>query len=141
MEKKENIKSLSFSESVDHMVDRAFAVLDMDPGVANAIKACDSIIQVNFTVNIRGKIEIFTGWRATHSYHRLPAKGGIRYASIVTQDEVQALAALMTYKCSIVDVPFGGSKGGLLIDPSKYSRDEMQLITRRLRGNSSVKAF
>ncbi len=141
MAKKENNKSLSFSESVDHMADRAFAVLDMDPGVANAIKACDSIIQVNFNVNIRGKIEIFTGWRATHSDHRLPAKGGIRYASIVNQDEIQALAALMTYKCAIVDVPFGGSKGGLLIDPSKYSRDEMQVITRRFTRELVRKGF
>ena len=123
--------SHSFSKSVDLMADRAFAVMDMDPGVANAIKASEAIIEVNFPVSIRGKIEVFTGWRATHSTHRLPAKGGIRFAPIVNQDEVEALAALMTYKCAIVDVPFGGSKGGLLIDPSKYDRDEMQIITRR----------
>ncbi len=89
--------SLSFSESVDFMADRAFAVMDMDPGVASAIKACDAIIEVNFPVNIQGKIQVFTGWRATHSTHRLPSKGGIRYAAIVNQDEVKALAALMTY--------------------------------------------
>ena len=123
--------SESFSKSVDHMADRAFTALDMDPGIANAIKACEAIIEVNFPVKIKGRIEVFTGWRATHSSHRLPAKGGIRFASIVNQDEVEALASLMTYKCAIVDVPFGGSKGGLLIDPSKYDRDEMQLITRR----------
>lgn len=123
--------SESFSKSVDHMADRAFAVLDMDPGIANAIKACEAIIEVNFAVKIKGNVEVFTGWRATHSTHRLPAKGGMRFAPIVNQDEVEALAALMTYKCAIVDVPFGGSKGGLLIDPSKYDRDEMQLITRR----------
>jgi glutamate dehydrogenase (NAD(P)+) len=122
---------LSFSQSVNHMVDRALQVLDIDPGVAEAIKSCESIIQVNFPVSFDGRIEVFTGWRAVHSTHRLPAKGGIRYAQIVNQDEVVALAALMTYKCAIVDVPFGGSKGGLLIDPSKYSRDQMQLITRR----------
>ena len=124
-------KSHSFSKSVDHMADRAFAVLGMDPGIANAIKACEAIIELNFPVKIKGKIEVFTGWRATHSTHRLPAKGGIRFAPIVNQDEVEALASLMTYKCAIVDVPFGGSKGGLLIDPSKYDRDEIQLITRR----------
>lgn len=141
MAKKDHKKSLSFSESVNHMVDRAFAVLDMDPGIANAIKACDAIIQVNFNVNIRGKIEVFTGWRATHSNHRLPAKGGIRYAPIVSQDEVEALASLMTYKCAIVDVPFGGSKGGLLIDPANYTRDEMQAITRRFARELIRKGF
>ncbi len=121
----------SFSKSVDHMADRAFAALNTDPGIANAIKACEAIIEINFPVTIKDRIEVFTGWRATHSTHRLPVKGGIRFAPIVNQDEVEALAALMTYKCAIVDVPFGGSKGGLLIDPSKYTRDEMQLITRR----------
>ena len=131
MVKKHTKKALSFSESVNMMADRAFSTLDMDPGVANAIKSCESLVQVNFPVQLKDKIEIFTGWRAVHSTHRLPAKGGIRFAPIVDQDEVEALAALMTYKCAIVDVPFGGSKGGLLIDPAQYSRDEMQLITRR----------
>ncbi|NIN35002.1 MAG: glutamate dehydrogenase, partial [Gammaproteobacteria bacterium] len=91
------------------MADRAFAVLGMDPYLANTIKACEAIVEVNFPVLIRGKLEVFTGWRAAHSTHRLPVKGGIRYAPIVNQDEVEALAALMTYKCAIVDVPFGGS--------------------------------
>ena len=141
MTNKKNNLTLSFSESVNHMVDRAFAVLDMDPGIASAIKACETIIEVNFSVNIRGKIEVFTGWRATHSTHRLPAKGGIRFASIVDQDEVEALAALMTYKCAIVDVPYGGSKGGLLIDPSKYTREEMQLITRKFARELIRKGF
>lgn len=141
MTKNNDKQSLSFSQSVNHMVDRAFSVLKMDPGVANAIKACDSIIEVNFSVSIRDKIEVFTGWRATHSTHRLPAKGGIRFASIVDQDEVEALAALMTYKCAIVDVPYGGSKGGLLIDPSKYSRDELQAITRRFARELIRKGF
>ena len=121
----------TFSESVNYMVDRALAAMDISPDVALAIKSCNAVIQLKFPVKIRGKIEIFCGWRATHSTHRLPAKGGIRYAPIVDQDEIEALAALMTYKCAIVDVPFGGSKGGVMIDPSKYSRDEMELITRR----------
>ena len=113
------------------MADRAFDVMGIDPGIATTIKACEAIIELNFAVNLNGKMEVFTGWRATHSTHRLPVKGGIRYAPIVNQDEVEALAALMTYKCAIVDVPFGGSKGGLLIEPSKYSRNELQIITRR----------
>ena len=122
---------LSFLESVDHMVDRALLSMDLASDVAEAIKACNAVIQVKFPVKIRGKVQVFSGWRAVHSTHRLPAKGGIRFAPCVDQNEVEALAALMTYKCAIVDVPFGGSKGGLLIDPRQYDRDEMQLITRR----------
>jgi glutamate dehydrogenase (NAD(P)+) len=125
------IQEVSFRESVDRMVDSALEVMDLAPDVAAAIKACTAVLKVNFPVKIRGKIEMFSGWRAVHSTHRLPAKGGIRYAPCVNQNEVEALAALMTYKCAIVDVPFGGSKGGLLIDPRKYERDEMELITRR----------
>jgi len=121
----------SFRQSVDLMASKAMRAIDLAPDIANAIKTCNSVIQVSFPVKIRDKIEVFTGWRATHSIHRLPAKGGIRYALAVDQDEVEALAALMTYKCAIVDVPFGGSKGGLHIDPSQYSRDEMERITRR----------
>ena len=122
---------ISFRESVDLMVDKAIAAIKLEPDVAAAIKSCNSVLQVKFPVKINGKIEVITGWRAVHSTHRLPVKGGIRYAPIVDQDEIEALAALMTYKCAIVDIPFKGSKGGLLIDPKKYTRDEMQLITRR----------
>lgn len=122
---------LSFRESVEHMVDRALKFLELDEGVANSIKACNCVLKVQFPVKIRDRIQVFTGWRAVHSNHRLPAKGGIRYAPIVNQDEIEAMAALMTYKCAIVDVPFGGSKGGLIIDPLQYTRDELQLITRR----------
>ncbi len=132
---------LSFTDSVNHMADRAFLALDIDEGVANAIKTCSATIQVNFPVEIDGKVEVFTGWRSVHSTHRLPAKGGIRYATIVDQDEVEALAALMTYKCAIVDVPFGGSKGGLMIDPSKYSRSDMKKITRRFARELVRKGF
>jgi len=136
-----NKEKLSFRQSVDHMVDRAMRALNLDEGTASAIKACNSVLQVRFPVKIRGKIEVFTGWRAVHSTHRLPAKGGIRFAPYVDQDEVEALAALMTYKCALLDVPFGGSKGALLIDPSKYDRDEMQLITRRFTLELARKGF
>ncbi len=131
----------SFSESVAQMTERAFEALGLDAGVAGAIKACDAVLQVRFPVEIRGRIETFTGWRAVHSTHRLPSKGGIRFAPIVSQDEVEALAALMTYKCAIVDVPFGGSKGGLMIDPRDYERAEMQLITRRFTRELARKGF
>ncbi|MDH5484610.1 MAG: Glu/Leu/Phe/Val dehydrogenase [Gammaproteobacteria bacterium] len=131
----------SFRESVDLMVDRAITAMDLDQSVAAAIKSCNAVLQVSFPVKIRGKIEVFTGWRAVHSTHRLPSKGGIRYAPYADQDEVEALAALMTYKCAIVDVPFGGSKGALLIDPALYDRDELELITRRFAHELIRKGF
>ncbi|GMR20031.1 MAG: Glu/Leu/Phe/Val dehydrogenase [Gammaproteobacteria bacterium] len=136
-----NISKITFRDSVDLMADRAMAAMDLDPGTIAAIKACNSVLQVKFPVKIRGEIQVFTGWRAVHSTHRLPSKGGIRFASIVNQDEVEALAALMTYKCAIVDVPFGGSKGGLLIDPIQYSRDELEKITRRFTLELARKGF
>jgi len=132
---------LNFRQSVDHMVDRAIEVMDLDRDVAAAIKPCTSVLQVTFPVLINGRVQVFTGWRAVHSIHRQPSKGGIRYALTVDQDEVEALAALMTYKCAIVDVPFGGSKGGLYIDPNEYSRDDMQIITRRFARELANKGF
>ena len=81
----------SFSKSVNQMATKAFDALSLDAGLANAIKACNAVLQVTFPVEIDGKIQNFTGWRAVHSTHRLPSKGGIRYALIVNQDEVEAL--------------------------------------------------
>ncbi len=137
----QTITGLSFRDSVDHMAEKAMKAIKLDPKIAAAIKACNTVIQVSFPVDIRGRVEMFTGWRAVHSTHRLPVKGGIRYASYVDQNEVEALAALMTYKCAIVDVPFGGSKGGLHIDPSQYSRDEMEKITRRFTRELATRGF
>lgn len=131
----------SFKAGVNHMAERAFHALNLDPGIARAIAATDAVLQVSFPVEIDGRVETFTGWRAVHSNHRLPAKGGIRYAPVVDQDEVEALAALMTYKCAIVDVPFGGSKGGLAIDPRQYARADMQRITRRFARELARKGF
>jgi glutamate dehydrogenase (NAD(P)+) len=123
---------LSFSQNVDKMVDRALTHLTLPPGLPEQIKACSSVLQVQFPVRLGdNKYHVFKGWRAVHSVHRLPVKGGIRFAPEVHQDEVEALAALMTYKCAIVDVPYGGSKGGLLIDPRNYALEEMEIITRR----------
>lgn len=131
----------TFLENVNLMVDQAMSVMKLDKGLEEAIKVCSSILQVRFPVEIKGKIKIFTGWRAVHSTHRLPSKGGIRYAPEVDQDEVEALAALMTYKCAIVDVPFGGSKGGLIINPAEYNRDELQRITRRFAMELARRGF
>jgi glutamate dehydrogenase (NAD(P)+) len=121
----------SFRESVDLMFNRAVAAMDLRPGLVEKIRVCNSTYTVRFGVRLRGKIETFTGYRSVHSEHMEPVKGGIRYSLAVNQDEVEALAALMTYKCALVEAPFGGSKGGLCIDPRKYEEHELEQITRR----------
>ncbi|MFZ5750853.1 MAG: Glu/Leu/Phe/Val family dehydrogenase [Pseudomonadota bacterium] len=121
----------SFRQSVDLMFNRAIAVMDLGPGLAEKIRVCNSTYTVRFGVRLRGKIETFTGYRSVHSEHMEPVKGGIRYALSVNQDEVEALAALMTYKCALVEAPFGGSKGGLCIDPRAWEEHELEQITRR----------
>lgn len=125
------IKEPSFRESVDLMFNRAVALMDLPPGLEEKIRVCNATYTVRFGVRLRGQIETFTGYRSVHSEHMEPVKGGIRYAPSVNQDEVEALAALMTYKCALVEAPFGGSKGGLCIDPRKYDEHELELITRR----------
>ncbi|MBI1416099.1 MAG: glutamate dehydrogenase [Limimaricola sp.] len=121
----------SFRESVDIMFNRAVALMDLSPGLEEKIRVCNSTYTVRFGVRLRGQIHTFTGYRSVHSEHMEPVKGGIRYAMSVHQDEVEALAALMTYKCALVDAPFGGSKGGLRIDPREWEEHEMEQITRR----------
>ncbi len=121
----------TFRESVDIMFNRATALMDLSPGLQNKIRVCNSTYTVRFGVRLRGSIQTFTGYRSVHSEHMEPVKGGIRFATSVNQDEVEALAALMTYKCALVEVPFGGSKGGLCIDPREWEEHEMELITRR----------
>jgi glutamate dehydrogenase (NAD(P)+) len=113
------------------MFNRAVALLDLPPGLEEKIRVCNATYTVRFGVRLRGKIETFTGYRSVHSEHMEPVKGGIRFAMGVNQDEVEALAALMTYKCALVEAPFGGSKGGLRIDPRLYDEHELELITRR----------
>lgn len=121
----------SFRESVDLMFNRAVRLMDLPAGLENKIRVCNSTYTVRFGVRLRGKIETFTGYRSVHSEHMEPVKGGIRYALSVNQDEVEALAALMTYKCALVETPFGGSKGGLCIDPRQWDEHELEQITRR----------
>lgn len=121
----------SFRESVDLMFNRAVALMDLPPGLEEKIRVCNATYTVRFGVRLRGQIQTFTGYRSVHSEHMEPVKGGIRYAPNVHQDEVEALAALMTYKCALVEAPFGGSKGGLRINPREYDEHEMELITRR----------
>ena len=121
----------SFRESVDLMFNRAVSLMDLPPGLEEKIRVCNATYTVRFGVRLRGEMVTFTGYRSVHSEHMEPVKGGIRYAINVHQDEVEALAALMTYKCALVEAPFGGSKGGLCIDPRKYEEHELELITRR----------
>jgi glutamate dehydrogenase (NAD(P)+) len=121
----------SFRESVDLMFNRAVALMDLPPGLEEKIRVCNATYTVRFGVRLRGQIQTFTGYRSVHSEHMEPVKGGIRYAPSVHQDEVEALAALMTYKCALVEAPFGGSKGGLRIDPRQYDEHELEQITRR----------
>ena len=121
----------TFRESVDMMFNRAVALMDLSPGLEQKIRVCNSTYTVRFGVRLRGKIETFVGYRSVHSEHMEPVKGGIRFAMNVNQDEVEALAALMTYKCALVEAPFGGSKGGLCIDPRQYEEHELEQITRR----------
>ncbi|WP_284164209.1 Glu/Leu/Phe/Val dehydrogenase [Frigidibacter sp. SD6-1] len=121
----------SFRQSVDLMFNRAVRLMDLSPGLEEKIRVCNSTYTVRFGVRLRGKIETFTGYRSVHSEHMEPVKGGIRYATSVNQDEVEALAALMTYKCALVETPFGGSKGGLCIDPRQWDEHELESITRR----------
>lgn len=121
----------SFRDSVDTMFQHAARILDLPPGLEEKIRVCNSTYVVRFGVRLRGDIHTFTGYRSVHSEHQEPVKGGIRYALDVNQDEVEALAALMTYKCALVQLPFGGSKGGLCIDPRAWSEEELERITRR----------
>jgi glutamate dehydrogenase (NAD(P)+) len=121
----------SFRESVDLMFNRAVALMDLPPGLEEKIRVCNATYTVRFGVRLRGEMRTFTGYRSVHSEHMEPVKGGIRYAPSVNQDEVEALAALMTYKCALVEAPFGGSKGGLCIDPRQYDEHELEQITRR----------
>lgn len=123
------LKNPTFKENVNAFVLKAAKAIKLKDDLINHIRSTHSVIQVNVGIKIKNKIENFTGWRAVHSEHRLPSKGGIRYSPHVNQDETEALAALMTYKCAVVDIPFGGSKGSLKIDPQQYSKQELKSIT------------
>ncbi len=121
----------SFRESVELMFNRAASLMNLPSGLEEKIRVCNATYTVRFGVRLRGEIKTFTGYRSVHSEHMEPVKGGIRYAISVDQDEVEALASLMTFKCALVETPFGGSKGGLCIDPREYEEHELELITRR----------
>src|SRR5207249_3843437 len=125
-------EDLNFNRIVSMQFDRAAKYLKIHPALLGQIKACNNVYYFQFPVRFGGdNYEIFEGWRAEHSQHKKPVKGGFRFSDLVNQVEIMGLAALMTYKCAIVDVPFGGSKGGVRFNPKKYSEEQLEKITRR----------
>ena len=132
----------SFLGQVNRMFNKAAAMTGHPAGLLDQIKGCNSIYRIEFPLRRDdGSIEVIRAFRAEHSHHKQPTKGGIRYADNVNEDEVMALAALMTYKCAIVDVPFGGAKGGIKINRPDYSDDELERITRRYTFELQKKNF
>ena len=125
-------ESFSFFQKVNRDFDKAAQFTEYPRGLLAQIKICNSSCHFTFPIKRDdGTIQTIHGWRAEHSHHKLPTKGGIRYSTLVNEDEIIALAALMTYKCALVDVPFGGAKGGIQLDRREYSESELERITRR----------
>jgi glutamate dehydrogenase (NAD(P)+) len=139
--RKAPVEDLNLNSIVSALFDAAARRLKFPKGLLQQIKACNNVYFMQFPVKFGNRYEMIRAWRAEHSHHRKPLKGGIRYSRMVDQDEVIALAALMTYKCAIVDVPFGGSKGGVQIRSRNYSPEQLEKITRRLTAELIRKEF
>lgn len=123
--------TVSFYESVSNFFEKAAPHTGLHRGLLEQIKACNAVYRMHFPVKIGSEYKVIEAYRVQHSHHRLPTKGGIRYSNHVNQDEVMALATLMTFKCAIVNVPFGGAKGGVKINPWEYTPSQLEKITRR----------
>src|ERR1043166_4118512 len=140
--KKEKAKAeFSFFQGVNDYFDKAAALTKIPKGLLEQIKACNSVYKMKFPVKIGNEFQVIEAYRVQHSHHRVPTKGGIRISTMVNQDEVMALAALMTYKCAIVDVPFGGAKGGIKVSPRKVTPQQLQRIVRRYTAELIKKNF
>ena len=130
-----------FFENVQKYVEKAADFTKLPKGLIQQIICCNAVYQIKFPVRIGNEIQVIEAYRVQHSHHRLPTKGGIRYSEMVDQDEVMALAALMTYKCAVVDVPFGGAKGGIKINAKNYTPAQLERITRRYTFELIKKGF
>ncbi|RPD38975.1 Glu/Leu/Phe/Val family dehydrogenase [Chitinophaga barathri] len=131
----------NFFHSVEMSFDKAAHFTKWDKGILEQIKACNAVYRIKFPVRVGDSIDVIEAYRVQHSHHKLPCKGGIRFSEEVNQDEVMALAALMTYKCAIVNVPFGGAKGGIKINPRNYTPFQLEAITRRYTAELVKKNF
>ncbi|MBO9150741.1 Glu/Leu/Phe/Val dehydrogenase [Chitinophaga sp. GCM10012297] len=131
----------NFFHSVEMSFDKAAQFTKWDKGILEQIKACNAVYRIKFPVRVGDSIDVIEAYRVQHSHHKLPCKGGIRFSEEVNQDEVMALAALMTYKCAIVNVPFGGAKGGIKINPRNYTPFQLEAITRRYTAELVKKNF
>ncbi|MFT7464004.1 MAG: glutamate dehydrogenase (NAD(P)+) [Pseudohongiellaceae bacterium] len=134
-------EDLNLKNIVGRLFDKAAKHVDIDEGLLAQIKSCNNVYSFSFPVMVEGKVKMYQGWRAEHSHHRKPLKGGIRFASHVDQDEVVALATLMTFKCALVNVPFGGSKGAVRVDPHRTPVEVLERVTRRYTFELTHKNF
>jgi glutamate dehydrogenase (NAD(P)+) len=134
--------SNDFLGTVNRNFNSAAAFLDYPAGLLEQIRVCNAVYKFHFPIRKEaGGFEVIEAWRAEHSHHKVPVKGGIRYSPDVNEEEVLALAALMTFKCAIVDAPFGGAKGGIKVDPRKLTPVQLERITRRYTAELIKKNF